>query len=69
MFPHPHSSSFQGFWMGLLTMAGSCARVVGPILFTWLYEQFGIYITFSIIAATLVVSLVLYIVTYKRFKV
>eukprot|EP00095_Tigriopus_kingsejongensis_P005987 maker-scaffold48_size466083-snap-gene-3.27 protein:Tk05987 transcript:maker-scaffold48_size466083-snap-gene-3.27-mRNA-1 annotation:"major facilitator superfamily domain-containing protein 8" len=62
-------NSPQGFWMGILTMAGSCARVIGPILFTWIYEQYGTYLTFAIIGATLVVSLVLYAVGYKQFEI
>lgn len=28
----------QGLYMGLLTMSGSCARVIGPILFTRIYQ-------------------------------
>ena len=48
-------------------MAGSCARVIGPILFTWIYESFGTYATFGIIAGTTGISLVLYIIFFKRF--
>ncbi len=29
----------QGFYMGLLTMCGSFARVVGPILFVFIYNR------------------------------
>jgi ceroid-lipofuscinosis MFS transporter 7 len=53
--------------MGMLTTAGSTARVVGPIFFTFVYEYYGTYITFSILLGVLVVSMILCLLCYKRF--
>ena len=54
--------------MGMLTTSGSVARVIGPIGFAWLYETWGIYLTFSLIAACIFISLLLIIIFYKRFS-
>ena len=57
----------QGLYMGVLTGSGSLARVIGPIFFTRLYQEQGTYVTMSVVAGTLVISLLLFIFTYKRF--
>ena len=57
----------QGLYMGVLTGSGSLARVIGPIFFTRLYQEQGTYVTMSVVAGTLAISLLLFIFNYKRF--
>ena len=57
----------QGLYMGMLTGSGSFARVIGPIFFTKLYQEQGTYVTFSVVAGALIISLLLVIFAYKRF--
>ena len=57
----------QGLYMGMLTGSGSLARVIGPIFFTKLYQEQGTYVTFSVVAGALIISLLLVIFAYKRF--
>ena len=57
----------QGLYMGVLTGSGSLARVIGPIFFTRLYQQQGTYVTMSVVAGALAISLLLFILSYKRF--
>ena len=57
----------QGLYMGVLTGSGSLARVIGPIFFTRLYQEQGTYVTMSVVAGALVISLLLFVLTYKRF--
>jgi len=52
--------------MGYLTAAGSAARVIGPIMVSYVYDAKGVYLTFGIIIATMAVSLVISTVMYKR---
>jgi ceroid-lipofuscinosis MFS transporter 7 len=56
----------QGFWLGLLTTAGSLARVVGPIFVAFIYRSYGTWLTFGIISAVLFVAMLLTLVSYKR---
>ncbi len=39
--------------MGLLTSAGSTARVLGPIMVSYIYDEYGVYLTFGIILITM----------------
>ncbi len=39
----------QGVWMGILTSAGSSARVLGPIMVSYIYDEYGVYLTFGLI--------------------
>ena len=57
----------QGLYMGVLTGSASLARVIGPIFFTKLYQEQGTYVTFSVVAGALIISLLLVIFAYKRF--
>ena len=56
----------QGLWMGYLTAAGSSARVAGPVVVSYVYEKFGTYPTMAIMIGSLLISLALTILTYKR---
>jgi len=56
----------QGFWLSLLTGSGSLARVVGPIFVTLIYENYGTYLTFSLVTGSLVLSGALIIFSYKQ---
>ena len=57
----------QGLFMGLLTGSGSFARVLGPIAFTRVYQEWGTYITFTMLVVLLAMSLILFLATFKRF--
>ena len=52
--------------MGYLTAAGSSARVAGPIVVSYVYEYFGTYPTMAIMIGSLLISLALSVLTYKR---
>lgn len=57
----------QGVYMGLLTMSGSFARVLGPIFLVWVYSSYGTIATFYMIAGIQAVSILLLVITYKNF--
>ena len=50
--------------MGLFATSGSVARVVGPLVVTEIYEQFGTYVMFGAVTATLAVSLIFTLFSY-----
>jgi ceroid-lipofuscinosis MFS transporter 7 len=52
--------------MGILTATGCCARVVGPIFITYVYNASGLYLTFGLVEILMVISLVLVLVTYRK---
>jgi len=56
----------QGLWMGLLTAAGSFARILGPIFVSYIYEAYGTYWTFGLCAASLLLATIATLFTYKR---
>jgi len=56
----------QGLWMGVLTAAGSFARILGPIFVSYIYERFGTYWTFGLCAASLGLATIVTLLTYKR---
>jgi len=57
-------ASNPGFWLGLFATSGSVARVVGPLLVTEIYEQWGTYVMFGTVTATLVISMFLTMFAY-----
>ncbi|XP_023341021.1 major facilitator superfamily domain-containing protein 8 [Eurytemora carolleeae] len=56
----------QGVWMGLFTSVGSLARICGPIFVSKIYQSYGTYWTFGLCILSLVISLVVSGLTYKR---
>ena len=56
----------QGFWMGMLSVASSSARIIGPITFSAIYEKLGTYATFGILALVQASSGVFLLLSYKR---
>ena len=56
----------QGVWMGLMTGTGCASRVMGPIFVGLIYTRMGIYQTFGITGATLVVSMLWLSLVSKR---
>ena len=48
----------------MFATSGSVARVVGPLLVTELYEQWGTYVMFGTVTATLVISMFLTMFAY-----
>ena len=56
-----------GVYMGLLTMSGSFARVLGPIFLVSIYSTFGTVAAFYLIAGIQAVSIVLLLITYKNW--
>ena len=58
----------QGFWMGILTMAGGVARVIGPIGFSYIYKGLGTYYTFGTLAVIQALAGIMIIVAYKKLE-
>ena len=56
----------QGLWMGILTAAGSFARILGPIFVSEIYKEFGTYWTYGITALSLALAGIGTLLTYKR---
>ena len=56
----------QGVWMGLLTAAGSLARICGPIFVSEIYKEFGTYWTFGLCAGSILLATIVTLATYKR---
>ena len=52
--------------MGYLTAAGSSARVAGPVVVSFVYKSYGLYLTVGLMIGSLLISLLLTILTYKR---
>ena len=52
--------------MGILTSSGSLARVMGPLVVSYVYEGYGLYATYGLILGTMIVSLVLTVAFYRR---
>ena len=52
--------------MGILTAAGSFARILGPIFVSEIYKEFGTYWTYGITALSLALAGVGTLLTYKR---
>ena len=56
----------QGTWMGILTAAGSLARICGPVFVSEIYKEFGTYWTYGTTAGSFVLAAVVTLITYKR---
>ena len=52
--------------MGLLTAAGSLARVLGPLMVSYVYNGYGLYVTYGLIMASMIIALILTVLFYKR---
>ena len=52
-------------WLGLFATSGSIARVVGPLLVTKIYEEFGTYVMLGTVTSTLGVSLIMTVIAYR----
>lgn len=52
--------------MGALTASGSLARVLGPIVVSYVYNLFGLYATSGLIVALMLVALALTLAAYRR---
>ena len=52
--------------MGILTSAGSLARIAGPIFVSEIYKNFGTYWTYGLTCLSLVLTMASSIITYKR---
>ena len=52
--------------MGILTSSGSLARVMGPLVVSYVYEGFGLYATYGLILGSMILSLILTVGFYKR---
>ena len=52
--------------MGILTAAGSLARICGPIFVSEIYKEFGTYWTFGITAVSLALATLGTLLTYKQ---
>ena len=56
----------QGMMMGVLTAAGSLARVVGPMFVTFMYDKLGPQITFATIDGIVFTAIILLMIVYYR---
>lgn len=56
----------QGLWMGLLTGSGCFSRVLGPIIVTYIYTEWGTNLTFGLTAIMMVVSMIWLLIVSKR---
>ena len=52
--------------MGLLSAAGSLARVSGPLFVGWIYREYGTYWTMGLPLVGIVIGLILMLCYYKR---
>jgi hypothetical protein len=52
--------------MGALTASGSFARVCGPLFVTFVYNYFGLYVTFGIVEVLMLSSLILVLIFWRR---
>jgi len=56
----------QGTWMGIITAAGSFARILGPIFVSEIYKEFGTYWTYGLTALSLALATLGTVLTYRR---
>ena len=52
--------------MGLLTTSGSLARVVGPVFVSFIYQEYGTWLLFGLVAASLGASFIITILAYRE---
>jgi len=52
--------------MGLLSSFGSLSRVLGPIVVSYIYTNYGTYLVIGLMCLTMVIALVLTLVFYKK---
>ena len=52
--------------MGLLTTSGSLARVVGPIFVSFIYEKYGTWLLFGLVALSLGLSFIVTTLAYRQ---
>lgn len=52
--------------MGWLTASGSLARTVGPVYVSQVYDSFGPQITFGSCCGLIALTLVFYLVVFRR---
>jgi ceroid-lipofuscinosis MFS transporter 7 len=52
--------------MGLLTTSGSLARVIGPVFVSFIYQEYGTWLLFGIVAASLGLSFVITTLAYRQ---
>ena len=53
--------------MALLTSSGGLARVMGPLVFTDVYQHKGLYVVFGILLSVLGFAFTINVITYRRF--
>lgn len=51
--------------MGVLTTSGSLARVIGPVFVSYIYQEFGTWLLFGIVAASLGFSFIITTLAYR----
>nr|KAF6481082.1 major facilitator superfamily domain containing 8 [Molossus molossus] len=56
----------QGVYMGWLTASGSAARILGPVFISQVYTSWGPRWAFSLVCGTVVLTVTLLGVTYRR---
>lgn len=56
----------QGLWMGILTGAGSIARVTGPVWISTVYQNYGVIVTYSILGVLQTIALFGLVLSYNH---
>lgn len=56
----------QGVWMGLLTGSGCLSRVLGPIIVTYIYTEWGTNLTFILTAVMMLISMIWLLIVSNR---
>ena len=52
--------------MGILTTSGSVSRVVGPIFVSFIYEKYGTWLLFGLVALSLALSFIVTVLAYRQ---
>ena len=52
--------------MGILSAFGGFSRVVGPLMVSYIYTNYGTYLTFGVMAGIQGIGLILTLSMYKR---
>ena len=59
----------QGLWMALLGVVGSTSRIIGPIIVSYIYTNFGTYWTFGTLTVLMLSLLTVLCILYKEIEV
>ena len=58
----------QGLWMGSFTALSQLSGTLAPLIASWIYKDYGTYLTFTCSMLLSFLSVVLNVAYFKRFK-